>query len=241
MTNARWPNAVWSDKSVFNNTYWAHSDANSTRGRMIDDGSAGLAATGLNITGAMAVLNVGSYNTFVKQVLWHEPNANSFTYDDNFGGIVWKPWNNQYYLDSKLELLDNPGEWFYDKETQKIYFIPPNGGTCPDRDSGKLRGRTIDHSMIIRKTKNLLLKNLDFFASNIEAVGKTKKADEIDEINLDSINFSFPSSSKRMLQDDSVPKKTMLVAKMHGSISVINCNSSVQKDRLFITGVRKVK
>jgi len=223
MTNARWPNALWSDKSVFNNTFWAKSDITSTRGTMVDNGSADLAASGLNMTGAMAVLNIGSYNTFAKQVLWHEPNGNNFTYEDDVGNIVFKPKNNQYFLDSKLELLDNPGEWFYEKETQKLYFIPPNGGACPDRDSGKLRGRTVTHSLVIRTTKNLFLKNLDFFASNVEAVGLKKNEDEIDEINLDSINFFYPSSSKRMLQDNAVPQRTKLVAKMHGSISVVNC------------------
>ena len=223
MTNARWPNALWSDKSVFYNTNWAKSDETSTRGTMVDNGSAGLATSGLNMTGAMAVLNIGSFNTFAKQVLWHEPNGNNFTYEDDFGSINFKPKQNQYFLDSKLELLDNPGEWFYEKETQKLYFIPPNGGACPDRDSGKLRGRTVTHSMVIRTTKNLFLKNLDFFASNVEAVGLTKNVDEIDEINLDSINFFYPSSSKRMLQDDAVPQRTKLVAKMHGSISVVNC------------------
>ena len=69
----------------------------------------------------------------------------------------------------------------------------------------------------------LPLKNLDFFASNVEAVGLKKNEDEIDEINLDSINFFYPSSSKRMLQDNAVPQRTKLVAKMHGSISVVNC------------------
>ena len=49
MTNARWPNALWKDKSVFYKQYWGHSDKSSTRGNgnavMVDDGNAGLATT----------------------------------------------------------------------------------------------------------------------------------------------------------------------------------------------------
>ena len=224
MTNARWPNALWADKSVFNNTYWAHSASSSVRGKMVDDGVAGLALSGLNMTGAMAVLNVGSFNTFVKPVRQHLPGEDSFTYEDDFGGIKFKPNHNQYYLDSSLELLDNPGEWHYDKGTKMLRFIPPNGASCPEPESDHIKGRVIDYSIIITKTKGLLLKNMDFFASTIEATGTKRNVDEIDDINLDSLNFYFPSSSKRMLQDHSVPQKTRLIAKMFGSISVINCN-----------------
>ena len=46
---------------------------------------------------------------------------------------------------------------------------------------------------------------------------------EIDEINLDSLRFKFPSSSKRMLQNFEVPKLTKLVAGNHGRISIVNC------------------
>lgn len=40
-TNARWPNALWSDKSVFNVSYWAASANISKPGLMVDDGSKG--------------------------------------------------------------------------------------------------------------------------------------------------------------------------------------------------------
>ena len=67
----------------------------------------------------MAVLNVGSFNTFVQPVLDHESETNSFTYIDDFDlfkkgvhtKIQYSPEHNRYYLDSKLEFLDNPGEW----------------------------------------------------------------------------------------------------------------------------------
>jgi len=222
MTNARWPNALWTDKTTFDEHYWGHSDPSSTRGTMVDSGE--LAASGLNMTGAMAVLNVGSFNTFVKPVLWHEPGSNNFTYEDDFGKIKFVPRENRYYLDSKLELLDNPGEWHYDKTTSILRFIPFNG-TCPDGKSDRLRGRTIDYSMKITKTKGLMVKNVDFFASTVEAIGFNKfhEIGSIDNITFDSVNFDFPSSSKRMLQDPSMPKTTEIQAKIFGTIRVENC------------------
>jgi len=224
MTNARWPDALWSDKTVFQNEYWGHSTNDSTRGVMIDNGQAGLAASGLNMTGAMAVLNVGSFNTFVKEVQWHEPNTDSFTYDDDFGNINFKPAHNQYYLDSSLELLNQAGEWHYDMSTRTLRFIPPNNGAgCPSKDSGAVKGRVIDYAITITKSKSILLKNMDFFAANLMAEGTQKKVDEVSDITIDSLNFDYPSSSKRMLKDHSVPKHTKLIAKGFGEVNVINC------------------
>ena len=73
MTNARWPNALWSDKTIFDSQNWAHSSTQSTRGLMIDGGGIHkLAESGLDATGAMAVLNVGSFCTFTRRVLKHQ-------------------------------------------------------------------------------------------------------------------------------------------------------------------------
>ena len=53
---------------VFYNELWGKSDGSSKRGTMVDrkvGGFSPLAATGLDMKGAMAVLNTGSFNTFV--------------------------------------------------------------------------------------------------------------------------------------------------------------------------------
>ena len=134
MTNARWPNAVWTDKhpdtgapEVFYNKFWGKSDSKSTRGKMVDkkvQGISPLANSSLDMKGAMAVLNVGSWNTFVKPVKDHNAGDDFFTYDDDFGNINFKPGQNQYYLDSSEALLDNPGEWYYNMLTKEIKFMP---------------------------------------------------------------------------------------------------------------------
>ena len=232
MTNARWPNALWSEKDsetgtpkVFYNEFWGKSDETSTRGKMVDraiNGSSPLATSGLDVKGAMAILNVGFWNTFVKPVTNHNPGDNFFTYDDDFGDIRFEPEKNQYYLDSSEALLDNPGEWYYNMKTNTLRFMPWSN-SCPSSNSGSVRGRVIDYSMIISKTDGLRISDIDFFASNIYAVPALKNETQINELYLDSVNFKFPSSSKRMLQDYSVPKITQIAGGFGGTIFIDNC------------------
>ena len=139
MTNARWPNALWSDKTVFLNKYWAKSSSRSTRGKMVDSGEKNLAESGLDVTGAMAILNIGSFNTFTAEVQSHMPGQNFFTYKDTFGGIKFKPGHNQYFLEDKLEFLDNAGEWLYDKTTKTVYVKTMDGKSPEGRIQGKVK------------------------------------------------------------------------------------------------------
>ena len=62
MTAARWPNSKWSDKSFFDHQYWRPCP-NSERGTIVDDA---LAEANLDFTGAMAILNIGSWETYVR-------------------------------------------------------------------------------------------------------------------------------------------------------------------------------
>ena len=97
---------------------------------MIDDGSKDLAGSGLDVTGAMAILNIGSFNTFTARVEKHKAGSPSFTYNDTFGKLHFKPKQNVYFLEDKLEFLDQAGEWFYDK-TDKMLYVWTNDGASP--------------------------------------------------------------------------------------------------------------
>ena len=263
MTNARWPNALWTDlqnhqtksqdrwkgvvwtdpedpntgvPKVFYNDYWAkHATENKTQtpGKMTDkktNGTSPLAASGLNMEGAMAILNIGSFNTWHRKITGHKKNQDFFLYDDhhinNEGhtgtGIA------QYYIDSKKELLDNPGEWFYKTKSTKrgkLRFMPPTNGSCPESTSDKVRARVIDYSIRVISATNLKISDLDFFASNIIADGNKKNKNVIKGLYLDSLNFNYPVSSHRMLGDDSVPKTTKLISLYKGGpIHVKNCS-----------------
>ncbi|KAL9965297.1 hypothetical protein ACROYT_G029075 [Oculina patagonica] len=217
MTNARWPNALWSDKTVFSNKYWAKSAKSSTRGKMVDSGAKNLAGSGLNATGAMAILNIGSFNTFTAIVKDHAPGKNFFIYPDTFGEIKFKAGHNQYFLEDKLEFLDNAGEWFYDKSTKTV-FIKTLDGKSPE---GRIRGKVQTYAFTISNCQNLHFKQLEFFGTTIKA-RPTHRRDVINGLFFNSINFNFPSYSKRMLGDTSPPRWTVIDPSRGHSFQLIN-------------------
>lgn len=51
-----------------------------------------------------------------------------------------------YFLDGKLEELDHPGEWFYQAETQTVYFYPPAG---MDPNTALIEGSVYDTGLLI--------------------------------------------------------------------------------------------
>ena len=214
LTPARWPNSKWSDKSFFDNRYWRPCP-DSERGIIVDNA---LAESNLNVTGSMAILNVGSWVTWVREVLSHEPTNNSFTYNDDFGNIKFK--HQQYYLEASLELLDVAEEWYYDMNTKMLHLIMPNNeeetDQCPNTDASveTLRGRTLDNVLEITDSADVVVANITFRASNIIATNK------VDRITFDSLLFNFPSSSHRMLKSDAYPKATSLEGEDN---AVINC------------------
>ena len=214
MTSARWPNAKWSDKTVFDRDYWRPDGCcdDSERGLIVDDA---LTDVNLDIKGAMAILNVGSFQTWVREVLDHAPGSNNFTYNDDFGDNI-NFVKQQYYLESKLELLDAPEEWFYDQGTKMLYFIMPDNtqepNTCPSEDV--LRGRTLDNVLEIIDSTDVIVANITFWSSNVIA------STNVDSLTFDSLIFEFPSSSHRMLKSEAYPIDTKLDGDNH---SFINC------------------
>ena len=107
---ARWPNANFIDGSIWDKeNHWAHGliddDENAyENGTMIDkpNGNISLENIGFDIVGATAILNVGSFKTYTREVLTH--NGNMFTYEP---ADLWKTKHHDYFLEGKLEFLDS--------------------------------------------------------------------------------------------------------------------------------------
>ena len=217
MTNARWPNALWSDKTVFNASYWAKSALTSTPAEMIDDGSKDLAGSGLNATGAMAILNIGSFDTFTAVVEKHSPGSDKFTYNDTFGNIHFKASHNQYFLEDKLEFLDQPEEWFYDVTSSTLYVWTRDG---ENPDGHDVRGKVQTYAFNITNCTDVVFDHMTFFATTLWA-SSIGPDNLIDRLAFRSLNFSFPSYSRRMLRDTDPPHRTTvnaLIKKKHQSI-----------------------
>ena len=208
MTNARWPNALWSNKTVFNASYWAKSSKISTRGVMVDDGSKDLAGSGLNATGAMAILNIGSFNTFTALVQSHKPGNASFTYKDTFGHIKFNPRANQYFLEDKLEFLDQPEEWFFDKATRTVYVMTSDGKSPEGRD---VRGKVMTYAFNITDCSHVVFQKLKFFGTTLWAA-TVNGENSVNNLTFHSIIFNYPSYTRRMLGDTAPAQWTTMNA-----------------------------
>jgi Right handed beta helix region/Chondroitinase B len=138
LLEARWPNVPRDkngDWNFFSPDAWATVDtAGNSYGTVKD---ADLAATGWNVTGATAVLNVGhQFFVWSRVVENHSAGSSSFNYPKDLGKSI-KPADesgaslifndDRYYLVGKKEFLDVPGEWFYDSNTKQLFVYSPDG------------------------------------------------------------------------------------------------------------------
>ena len=132
MLEARWPNVPLDTNgnwNFFSSNCWATVDSSGNSYGTISD--AQLAATGWNITGWRAVLNVNhQYYTWTRIATNHAAGSSTFNYPTNLGSSIDpnQSYNDdRYYLVGNTNLLDSPGEWCYDANRQLLYFYPFNG------------------------------------------------------------------------------------------------------------------
>ena len=199
MIPARWPNANFDDNSIWDSKKWAYGDkSTSTNGLMVDKPhqDIDLAATGLDMTGAMAVLNVGSWRTWTRQVNSHVAGSNSFTYS-NATSYVSKELH--YFLECKLNLLDTEKEWFFDTDTKTLYLWVEGGGT----PSGNIRGKTQSYAFDVTNSQHINLDGLDFFGTTFHFYRSRN-------ISARSCDLLYPSTNKRMLLSSDAPATTFI-------------------------------
>ena len=164
-------------------------------GALEDDASCcsshtGLVASGIDPVGATAVLNIGSFRTWSREVLTFDSNEGSFTYAQ-VPSDQWKYKHHVYFLTQKLDLLDTNGEWYFDDESaNKTLYYMPRGGSDPNdldiRVKTKAYGVTCDHN------DNVKVEGIDFFAAAFHL-------DDCDESQIRNSTLLYPSTSKRSL------------------------------------------
>ncbi len=219
MMPARWPNAFLEDQSVWDREHnWGHgNEGPAENGVFVDSphGSVSLAASGIDANGAIAVMNIGSWKTWSRDVLSHDAGSNTFTYSPV---PAYKDKHHYYFLEGKLELLDAPGEWFYDKNTKELYLWLPDG-TMPG--SG-LRGKVQSFVLHMEKCSHIKIEGLGFFATTFYYKNCT-------HMTVEDCDLRFPSCSKRVLGDHSTPDvTTMFNANTYNPTrnALINCSIS---------------
>ena len=196
----------------------------------------------IDLTGAMVVLGINWWDNYHRRITKHEAGSDTFEYNAvaEYSSNPEKPQvikshkphkedgthDHQYYVDSLESLMDTPWEWFYDKTNRNLRFVLPNGiKSCSEIGKSAIRGRVIDYAMEIEAATDLTIKNLEFFATTIYAEGGKSESSDIDKITLDSIDFLYPGTNRRMLKEDSDPIATSIMSSKNttGNILVENC------------------
>ncbi len=198
---ARWPNAQFSDETVFNRSYWAegtltNSNNAYTIGWLTDSGpEAGvhdglnetINATGLDPVGAIAILNLGSFRTNSREITgWNAANG-TFSYDGT--GVSWKSKHHAYFLEGKRELIDVDGEWWFDNSNNELHYKTPSG---QDANNLNLRVKVQPFAISVDNSDGVTIQGIDFF-------GTTVNFNNCDGCSFTNSTLESPSTSKRGL------------------------------------------
>ena len=229
MISARWPNANLDDGSVWDWNHWAWGDEQtSSNGTLVDEphGEIDLAASDLDMTGAVAVLDVGSWKSWTRVVNSHEAGTNTFTYDV---AETYISKNHYYFLEAKLNLLDVEEEWFYDSATKTLYLYALGGGV----PAGDIRGKTQTYAFNVINSSRITLEGLNFFGTTIRFYDSPNTT-------IEECGFLYPSCSKRMLGSIATPEATMVTqrnATRQADCIIRNCSFDyVESHAIFMEG-----
>ncbi|MBK3519517.1 T9SS type A sorting domain-containing protein [Carboxylicivirga marina] len=229
MINARWPNADHPFEDFDNSNWWDRHEswckavkeesgfekqADGTKiGWLTEDGHQNMASTGIDFNGKVAVLNVNSMESYAGLIYDHTPGTNAFKYqllqkvldglNDKEVGVVHKNRGHAYFFfENGLDLLDAPGEWYYNKDEKKIYVIP-HDGTHPMHL--EVAGKTQSYAFEVNNSEYVYIKGLNFFATTVAFT-------EIKFSKVEDCNFNYASYSKRILDDiDEIAHTKMVI------------------------------
>ena len=186
---ARWPNANFTDFSVFNQTNnWAKGTIDEggsySNGELQDIGR--LNTSGIDPIGAIAVLNVGSFKTWSRTITDYNISTNTFSYDPVPN---WKTKHHYYFLEGKRELIDFPGEWWFDSSEKKLHMKFEKGTNPNDLD---IRIKTQPFAFNITDSNNISIEGLEFFST-------TFRTESCNGCTIKDSDLMYPSTSKRGL------------------------------------------
>ena len=212
MTSARWPNGNWYDGSVWDKTKsmaWPEKEKSSYGHHF----NKGLALINQDLTGAIIIVNSGSFKTFKSNVIEHTPNTDNFKYDTKRKGIKvhfsyeGKVKKHGYFLEGKLGLLDEENEWFYNPINKTVYLWTPKGKHPKGLE---IKGKTQSYAFDIQNSSHIKIEGINFF-------GTTFNTYESNHITVENCNFEYPSYSKRMLNDLSEINVTSMIMRKFDS------------------------
>jgi len=208
MTSARWPNGNWQDGSVWDKTKsmaWPEKGKGSYGHHFNKE----LSAINEDLTGAIIIVNSGSFKTFKSTITTHVKGTDNFKYDTKVKGIKvhfsskGKIERHGYFLEGKLGLLDEENEWFYDAKSNLIYLWTPEG---KHPNKFEITGKTQSYAFDIRNSSHIKIEGINFFGTTFNTFNST-------HITIENCDLKYPSYSKRMLNDLSEMDVTKMLLK----------------------------
>jgi len=182
MIEARWPNMDFDQR--FDKNIWATAGKGSEYGLMVDPA---LAKTGINWTGAVATLNVGSWQTYRRIVRNHKIGGDRFEYERNMPGHVeakrkWEGFDH-YYLAGKLEALDASTEWHLDRDSGTLYlWVPYDENPAGHNIEAKVR----EFAFEVQERQFIELRGFHFF-------GTTFRFESCSDCIIDNCHLLYPT------------------------------------------------
>ena len=193
---ARWPNAKFSDFSVFNQSHhWAHGTIGNggtySNGELEDSGGTlgannSLELSGINPVGAIAILNVGSFRTYSRTITDYDDTNSTFYYDTV---PSWKNKHHHYFLEGKRELIDTEGEWWFNSSNNRLHMLFSDES---DPNNLDIHVKTQPYAINITNSDNITLQGFEFFAT-------TFRSYQCDGCSVYDSDLMYPSTSKRGL------------------------------------------
>jgi len=209
MIMARWPNAQFSDKSIYKWNSWAQGDENnSSNGSLnVDASFHDMSLINHSLDTAHAILNIGSFKTWNRKFN-HTKGNNNFTYEQvNANGYKTK--HHHFFIEGDLDLLDTLNEWYHNPTSKELWLM--TDGQNPNNLN--IRGKVSSYSVTIKNSSNINIQGIYFFSSTFKALASNN-------LLIEDCHFSYPSTSKRMIGDLGTPFATSLG--LSGSSNKVN-------------------
>ena len=237
MQIARWPNSKFPDDLWNVTNRWAATTTGSALGKIVDSGGKyNLAATGIDFTGGLAVLQVGhNFYAFTREITNHTAGISTFYYPPDIAlGYFSQPWDDDHYYimgmgGSRviLETLDAPGEWLVDKAASKIYLYTPDG-TSPTNYTVRVKQR--NYGFYASGLSFIEIKGIDFFGCMARLKNSNNSKYEDCDFQYPTFWIDMrPASGKNTWQDECVS--------ITGTNALIrNCRSSYSFNAGLVVG-----
>lgn len=159
MILARWPN-----KSSFDPFELATAKGFGTRSTVTN---ANIPAINWGDGGVIFFLGKNRWTSWRTSIAGTSAGEVSFTQisdDWQWGGSHSPENGGDFYLMNHIDALDSEGEWFLDRQADKLYFYPP-GGSMPAQDAVEAKRRTTGFNLANRT--GIVLDGLSIVGANI--------------------------------------------------------------------------